>query len=77
MLKLSQSIIREVFKVLRELNIDVIRLKHKDLDNIVALLGAQQDYADLEVCPSKPFLPSSNHPHTYLACPLQYLLKRL
>lgn len=49
MLKLSQSIIREVVKVLKESNIDIIRLKPKDLGDMVALLGAQQNYTDIEV----------------------------
>lgn len=49
MLKLSQTIICEVFKVFKESNIDIIRLKLEDLDNIVALLGSQQNYAHLEV----------------------------
>jgi hypothetical protein len=71
MLKMSQSIIREVFKVLKESNIEIIRLKPKDLNNIVALLGAQQNYADLEVCqPEPPYTLITNQP-------LQWLLKSL
>jgi tetratricopeptide (TPR) repeat protein len=49
MLKHSQHIIREVFIVFKESKIDVSRLKVEDLDNIVALLGTQQNYAELEV----------------------------
>jgi tetratricopeptide (TPR) repeat protein len=71
MLKFSQTIIREVFKVLKESNIDIIRLKPEDLDNIVALLGAQQNYADLEVRCHSP------NDHLDTNPPLQWLLKSL
>ncbi|KAL9029307.1 MAG: hypothetical protein Q9196_002433 [Gyalolechia fulgens] len=48
MRQLSQDIIREVFKACKEAKIDFVRLRLSDLNGLIALLGEQQNYADLE-----------------------------
>lgn len=50
MRQLSQEIIREVLKCFKESKIDFVRLPLSDLNGLIALLGEQQNYADLEVC---------------------------
>ncbi|KAL8811714.1 MAG: hypothetical protein Q9200_001577 [Gallowayella weberi] len=45
---LSQEIIREVLKCCKESKIDFVRLPLADLNELIALLGEQQNYADLE-----------------------------
>ncbi|KAL8671644.1 MAG: hypothetical protein Q9168_003850 [Polycauliona sp. 1 TL-2023] len=45
---LSQEIIREVLKCCKESNMDFVRLPLSDLNGLIALLGKQQNYADLE-----------------------------
>ncbi|KAI4127033.1 MAG: hypothetical protein LQ338_003402 [Usnochroma carphineum] len=48
MRQLSQEIIREVLKCCKESKIDFVRLPLSDLNGLIALLGEQQNYADLE-----------------------------
>ena len=49
MLELSRKIIREVLHACKDSNINFIRLKLRDLNELVGLLGEQQNFADLEV----------------------------
>ena len=49
MLELSRKIIREVLQACKDSNINFIRLKLRDLNELVGLLGEQQNFADLEV----------------------------
>lgn len=49
MRQLSQDIIREVLKCCKESKLDFVRLPLSDLNGLIALLGKQQNYADLEV----------------------------
>jgi hypothetical protein len=49
MLDLSRKIIFEVLKACKASKINFIRLKASDLNDLVGLLGEQQNYADLEV----------------------------
>lgn len=49
MRQLSLEIIHEVLKCCKESKIDFVRLPLSDLNGLIALLGAQQNYADLEV----------------------------
>ena len=48
MRQLSQDIIREVIKACKEAKIDFVRLRLADLNGLIALLGEQQNYNDLE-----------------------------
>ncbi|KAI4252851.1 MAG: hypothetical protein L6R42_007811, partial [Xanthoria sp. 1 TBL-2021] len=48
MRQLSQEIIREVLKCCKESKLDFVRLPLPDLNGLIALLGKQQNYADLE-----------------------------
>ncbi|KAL9593550.1 MAG: hypothetical protein Q9219_007499 [cf. Caloplaca sp. 3 TL-2023] len=48
MRQLSQDIIREVLKACKEAKIDFVRLRLADLNGLIALLGEQQNYVDLE-----------------------------
>jgi hypothetical protein len=48
MLSLSRQIINEVLKACRESEIDFVRLKLGELNDLVGLLGEQGNYADLE-----------------------------
>ena len=56
MLELSRNIIRGVLQACKESKIDFVRLKLQEINDLVSLLGEQQNYADLEV---------SNHSHLY------------
>ncbi|KAK0745016.1 hypothetical protein B0T21DRAFT_448085 [Apiosordaria backusii] len=47
-LKLSREITKEAFAVLRDNQIELIRLKFGDLSGIVRLLGSQQNFVELE-----------------------------
>ncbi|KAL9032210.1 MAG: hypothetical protein Q9180_006629 [Flavoplaca navasiana] len=49
MRQLSQEIIREVLKSCKESNLEFVRLPLPDLNGLIALLGKQQNYADLEL----------------------------
>ena len=49
MFELSRKIIREVLEACKESKIDFVRLKLHELNDLVGLLGEQQNYADLEV----------------------------
>ena len=49
MFELSRKIIREVLEACKESKIDFVRLKLHELNDLVGLLGDQQNYADLEV----------------------------
>ncbi|KAL8834428.1 MAG: hypothetical protein Q9170_003750 [Blastenia crenularia] len=48
MRQLSQDIIWEVLKACKEAKIDFVRMKLSELNGLIALLGEQQNYADLE-----------------------------
>jgi len=48
MLALSRQIIGTVFKVCKETKINFVRLKLGEINDLVALLGEQENYADLE-----------------------------
>lgn len=48
MVELSMKIIREVLAACQEADIDVVRLKYSDLDELVGLLGEQKNFTDLE-----------------------------
>ncbi|KAL8729508.1 MAG: hypothetical protein Q9166_004680 [cf. Caloplaca sp. 2 TL-2023] len=48
MRQLSHEIIREVLKCCKESKVDFLRLPLSDLNGLTALLGKQQNYADLE-----------------------------
>ncbi|KAI4287738.1 MAG: hypothetical protein L6R35_003004 [Caloplaca aegaea] len=48
MRQLSQEVVREVLKCCKESNIDFVRLPLPDLNGLVALLGEQHNYTDLE-----------------------------
>jgi hypothetical protein len=49
MLDLSRKIINEVLKACKDSKINFVRLKPSDLNELVGLLGEQQNYSDLEV----------------------------
>ena len=49
MLELSRKIIREVLKACKDSEISFVRLKIGELNDLIGLLGEQQNYADLEV----------------------------
>lgn len=49
MLALSRSIIGEVLKACKESKIDFVRLQLRELNDLVALLGDQQNFGELEV----------------------------
>jgi hypothetical protein len=49
MLELSRDIIREVLKACKDSEINFVRLNIEDLNDLIGLLGEQQNYADLEV----------------------------
>ena len=49
MLDLSRRVIREVLQACKDSNIDFIRLQLVELNDLVGLLGEQQNYTDLEV----------------------------
>lgn len=48
MLELSRKIIREVLRACKDSNINFIRLKLSELNDLAGLLGEQQNFADLE-----------------------------
>jgi hypothetical protein len=49
MLDLSRKVILEVLRACKDSKINFIRLKASDLNDLVGLLGGQQNYSDLEV----------------------------
>lgn len=49
MLELSRTVIREVLQVCKESKINFIRLKLRELNELVGLLGKQKNYSELEV----------------------------
>jgi hypothetical protein len=49
MLELSRDIIREVLKACKDSEISFVRLNIEELNDLIGLLGEQQNYADLEV----------------------------
>lgn len=53
MLDLSRKIISEVLKACKDSKINFVRLKLSELNELVGLLGEQQNYADLEVSKQK------------------------
>lgn len=58
MLALSRTIVRSVFKACRDSNINFGRLQLSELNELVGLLGQQQNYVDLEVYPIRLWLLS-------------------
>lgn len=59
MMELSRKIIHEVLQACKDSKVDFVRLQLRELNDLVGLLGEQQNHVDLEVRPS-----SSNHyPH--------------
>lgn len=59
MMELSRKIIHEVLQACKDTKVDFVRLQLRELNDLVGLLGEQQNHVDLEVRPS-----SSNHyPH--------------
>lgn len=59
MLELSTTIIREVLRVCKESNINFARLKLRELNDLVGLLGQQKNYVDLAVSQSPHILDMS------------------
>lgn len=51
-LELSRNIIHEVLPACKDSNMDFVRLRLLELNNLAGLLGQQQNFADLEVSPS-------------------------
>ena len=49
MFELSRKIIREVLQACKDSKIDFVRLKLHELNDLIGLLGEQQNFADLEV----------------------------
>ena len=49
MLDLSRSVIREVLQACKDSKIDFVRLQLRELNDLVGLLGEQQNYVDLQV----------------------------
>ncbi len=54
MLELSRTVIREVLQACKDSKIDFARLQLRELNDLVGLLGEQQNYADLEVSRATP-----------------------
>ena len=54
MLELSRTVIREVLQACKDSKIDFARLQFRELNDLVGLLGEQQNYADLEVSRATP-----------------------
>ena len=50
LLKLSNSIIKEILTICREQKINFAQVQLSELNQLIALLGEQQDYETLEVC---------------------------
>ncbi|KAL8713127.1 MAG: hypothetical protein Q9220_002648 [cf. Caloplaca sp. 1 TL-2023] len=48
MRQLSQDIVHEVIKACKEAKIEFVRFQLKDLDQLITVLGKQQNYSDLE-----------------------------
>ena len=51
MMELSKTVLREVFHACKHLQIDFVRMETGDLNNLVGLMGEQQNFGDLEVRP--------------------------
>ena len=54
MLELSRTVIREVLQACKDSKIDFARLQLREVNDLVGLLGEQQNYADLEVGRATP-----------------------
>lgn len=52
MMELSRKIIHEVLQACKDSKIDFVRLQLRELNDLVGLLGQQQNHVDLEVRPS-------------------------
>ena len=50
MLDLSKLILRDVLKICRELKINFVQIPLAELNDLVSLMGEQQNFGDLEVC---------------------------
>ncbi|KAL8948011.1 MAG: hypothetical protein Q9222_005762 [Ikaeria aurantiellina] len=48
MRRLSQDIVREVIKACKEAKMEFVRFQLKDLNELISVLGEQQNYSDLE-----------------------------
>ena len=55
MFELSRKIIREVLRACKDSKVDFVRLKLHELNDLVGLLGEQQNFVDLEVSAFLPF----------------------
>ena len=60
MLAVSRDVIRTVFHTLKESHINFVQIKIDELNDLAGLLGDQQNFGDLEVCPSSSH-PSLSH----------------
>lgn len=49
-LKLSRDVIDEVLKSGKKSHINFVRLKHDELNDLISLLGFQENYTELKVC---------------------------
>lgn len=65
LLQLSNDIVKDILKICKEQNINIAQVSLKELNELIALLGEQQDYDTLEVgsCP----LIASQTPLTHLS----------
>lgn len=61
MLELSRRIIREVLRACKDSNINFVRMRLRELNDLAGLLGEQQNFADLEVSTKTPCPPSFCH----------------
>ena len=57
MLELSRTVIREVLQACKDSKIDFVRLQLRQLNDLIGLLGEQQNYVDLEVGQPNPINP--------------------
>ena len=51
MMELSKTVLREVFNACKHLRVDFVRMETLELNNLVGLMGEQQNFGDLEVMP--------------------------
>ena len=68
MLELSRKIIRGVLKACKDSKIDFVRLRLRELNELVGLLGEQRNHADLEVSISQT-TPSQRFRHSSRSTP--------
>ena len=70
MLELSRTVIREVLQACKDSKIDFVRLQLRELNDLVGLLGDQQNYADLEVSKTTPW----TRLHAFFEIPQYHIL---